>query len=67
MRNGKKCWCHVESSLWVCAVFGSKWLDNLVRESVCASAGIDVSMRDWTGSLCPCLLSLRLHTNKHTI
>lgn len=62
MRSGKKCWCHDESSR-----VGSKWLNNLVRESVCASAGIDVSMREWTGSLYPCLLSLRLHTNKHTI
>lgn len=42
-----------------------KWLDNLVRESVCASAGIDVSRGGRAGSLYPRLLGLRLDTNKH--
>ncbi len=46
---------------------GGKRVDNLVRESVCANAGIDVSRGDWAGSLYPCLLSLRLDTNKHRI
>lgn len=46
------------------AVGESKHLNNLVRESVHASGGIDVSMRRWTGSLYPCFLCLRLDTNK---